>query len=103
MEGGHAGQVYELTGPRLLGFGDVAAELSEATGREVRFTSVTVEEYRKVLAGAGLPGEFADLFTMILDRRNAHLSDGVRRALGRAPRDFAGFARDAAATGVWNA
>jgi uncharacterized protein YbjT (DUF2867 family) len=35
-----------------------------------------------------------------LDGRNAHLGDGVQRALGRPPRDFADFARAAAATGV---
>ncbi|MER5353701.1 NmrA family transcriptional regulator [Kitasatospora sp. NPDC002551] len=99
---GHDGEVYELTGPRLLTFAEVAAELSAATGREIRFTPVTVEEYRAVLAGVGLPGEFADLFTMVLDGRNAHLADGVRRALGREPRDFADYARDAAASGVWN-
>ncbi|MFI6846340.1 MULTISPECIES: NAD(P)H-binding protein [unclassified Kitasatospora] len=101
-EDGHDGRVYELTGPRPLSFADVAAELSAATGREIRFTAVTVEEYRAVLAVAGLPGEFAELFTLILDGRNAHVSDGVRRALGREPRDFAEFARAAAATGVWD-
>jgi len=41
------------------------------------------------------------LFTTVLDGRNAHLADGVQRALGRAPRDFAQYARDAAAAGVW--
>ncbi|WP_406193325.1 NmrA family transcriptional regulator [Kitasatospora sp. NBC_01560] len=101
-EDGHHGEVYELTGPRLLSFADVAAELSAATGREIRFSAVSVEEYRAVLAVAGLPGEFADLFTLILDGRNARLADGVRRALGREPRDFTDFARAAAATGVWN-
>ncbi|MFB7619641.1 NmrA family transcriptional regulator [Kitasatospora sp. NPDC056181] len=100
---GHDGQVYELTGPRLLTFADAAAELSAATGREIRFTAVSVEEYRTVLSAAGLPGDFVDLFTLILDGRNAHLTDGVRRALGRDPRDFAEFARAAAATGVWDA
>jgi len=30
------------------------------------------------------------------------ITDGVQRALGRPPRDFADYARDAAATGVWN-
>jgi hypothetical protein len=43
------------------------------------------------------------LFTEVLDGRNAHLADGVQRALGRAPRDFADFARGAAAAGVWGA
>jgi hypothetical protein len=38
----------------------------------------------------------------VLDGRNAYLSDGVQRALGRPPRDFADFVRDAAATGVWS-
>ena len=38
----------------------------------------------------------------MLDGRNAHLTDGVQRALGREPRDFGEYARDPAATGVWN-
>jgi hypothetical protein len=42
------------------------------------------------------------LFDEVLDGRNAHLADGVRRALGREPRDFGDYARDTAATGVWN-
>jgi hypothetical protein len=42
------------------------------------------------------------LFTTVLDGRNARVTDGVRRALGREPRDFADYARDAAATGVWD-
>jgi hypothetical protein len=42
-----------------------------------------------------------DVFTKVLDGRNAYLSDGVQRALGRPPRDFADYAC-AAATGVWS-
>jgi hypothetical protein len=40
--------------------------------------------------------------SQVLDGRNAHLADGVQRALGREPRDFGDYARDAAATGVWD-
>ena len=32
---------------------------------------------------------------------NAHLADGVQRALGREPKDFADYARATAATGIW--
>ena len=39
-------------------------------------------------------------FTDVLDGRNERLTDGVQRALGRAPRDFADYARATAATGV---
>ncbi|MEO1271542.1 MAG: NmrA family transcriptional regulator, partial [Myxococcota bacterium] len=43
------------------------------------------------------------LFTTVLDGRNAYLTDGVQRALGRPPRDFADYARGVAATGAWDA
>jgi len=97
----HRGQVYELTGPRLLGFADVAAELSRATGRTITYTPITLQQYVEVLRDLGMPPEFAELFNDVLDGRNAHLADGVQRALGRPPKDFADYAREAAATGVW--
>ena len=37
----------------------------------------------------------------VLDGRNESHTDGVQRALGREPRDFAEYARETAATGVW--
>jgi hypothetical protein len=43
------------------------------------------------------------LFTTVLDGRNSHLTDGVQQALGRNPKDFADYARDAAASGAWDA
>lgn len=101
-EPGHDGQVYELSGPRLLGFHEVAKEISAATGRDVVYRPVTAAEYEVMLAREGLPREFVDLFTLILDGRNASVTDGVQRALGREPRDFADFAREAAASGVWD-
>ncbi|WP_405149865.1 NAD(P)H-binding protein [Sphaerisporangium sp. NBC_01403] len=105
-EPGHAGELYELTGPRLLTFADAAAEIAKAAGREVRYEPVAPGQYASLLAGQGVPPEYVmlltDLFTRVLDGRNAHLTDGVRRALGREPRDFADYARDTAATGVWN-
>ena len=102
----HIGQLYELTGPRLLTFTEAAAELSTALGRGVQYLPVTPEEYATELVTYGLSEEEAvgisELFAEVLDGRNSYLTDGVQRALGRPPRDFADFARDAAATGVWN-
>ena len=103
---GHAGKVYELTGPRLLSFADVAAELSRATGRDVRYVPITSAEYAAAAARAGVPLEeiepLTDLFTRVLDGHNAFLSDDVERVLGRRPRDFADYAHDTAATGIWS-
>ena len=102
----HIGQLYELTGPRLLTLTQAAAELSSAVGREVRYVSVTAQEYASELATHGLPEEEAvpisELIAEVLDGRNSHVTDGVQRALGRPPRDFADYARDTAVTGVWN-
>ncbi|OJF11626.1 NmrA family NAD(P)-binding protein [Couchioplanes caeruleus] len=100
-EDGHAGEVYELTGPRLLTFADVAQELSAVTGREIRYTRLTREQFADMLREYGQPAQFAELFDTILDGRNAGLADGVQRALGRQPKDFAGYARATSATGVW--
>ncbi len=104
-EDGHAGELYEVTGPRLMTFAEMAQELAAATGREIRHVPLTFEEFHDGLVQIG--GAFiADVFTGIaretLDGRNASITDGVQRALGREPRDFADFARAAAAAGVWS-
>src|SRR5215510_3937317 len=102
-ESGHAGHIYELTGPGLLTFAEAAAELSAATGREVRYLPVTPEEYAAGAAEAGIPVEeiepLTDLFVRVLDGHNAHLSGDVERVLGRPARDFTDYARGAAAAG----
>ncbi|MCG8443774.1 MAG: NAD(P)H-binding protein [Caulobacterales bacterium] len=104
-EPGHAGEVYEVTGPRLMTFADAAAELSRAAGREIAYVQIPHEAFIAGVAESGAPKEVAwlmdYLFTTVLDGRNAYLTDGVERALGRAPKDFAAYARDTAATGVW--
>ncbi len=102
----HRGQLYEVTGPRLMTFADMAAELSRATGREVRHMPIGFDAFHANIARSG--GDFvADVFTAIaretLDGRNAHVTDGVMRALGRPPRDFRDFARQAARAGAWSA
>ena len=103
-EQGHKGELYEVTGPRLMTFAEMASDLSRAIGQEVRHIPITFEDFHANIAQAG--GDFvADVFTAIaretLDGRNARTTDGVRRALGREPRDFADFAQRAAQTGAW--
>jgi len=103
----HIGQLYELTGPRLLTFAEAIAEIAKASGREIRYLQMPMDEYVVALEQAHLPPDLVALikylFTEVLDGRNAYLTDGVQRALGRAPRDFTDYARSAAASGAWNA
>ena len=104
-EEGHEGELYELTGPRLLTFEEAVNEIALAAGREIRYVPVSMAEFESLLAEHRVPPEFVWLLTYlfgeVLDGRNARVVDGVQRALGREPRDFSEFARDAAATGVW--
>jgi uncharacterized protein YbjT (DUF2867 family) len=103
----HIGEVYELTGPRLLTFAEAVREVSRAVGRGIRYAPISIEEFAAASAEQGVPSEVVEMLTLIfgevLDGRNAHLADGVQRALGREPREFSDYARDAAATGIWNA
>ena len=103
----HVGELYELTGPRLLTFAQAVEEISRATGRDILYVPVSVEEHEAFCREHGVPDEVVELltylFTNVFDGRNAHVTDGVRRALGREPRDFSEYARSAAATGVWDA
>ena len=100
----HRGKLYEVTGPRLMTFAEMATALSQAIGHEIRHIPISFDEFHANVAQAG--GDFvADVFTGIaretLDGRNAHTTDGVMRALGRPPRDFTEFAQNAAHSGAW--
>jgi uncharacterized protein YbjT (DUF2867 family) len=105
-EDGHSGQLYEVTGPRLLTFAEAVAEIAKATGRDISYVQISNEEFSSQMAEHGVPedviGLITYLFDTVLDGRNSSMTDGVQRALGRPPRDFADYARDTAATGIWN-
>ncbi len=81
-------------------------EIARATGRTIRYVQIPHEAFAAGVAEAGLPKDIAwlldYLFATVLDGRNAHVCDGVRRALGREPEDFAEYARRVADAGVWN-
>lgn len=104
-EEGHAGQLYELTGPRLITFKQAMAEVSKATGKPIVYEQISAEEYKAMLTEYQIPEEViwlvSYLFTEVLDGRNESLADGVQRALGRAPRDFSDYVKRTAATGIW--
>lgn len=105
-ETGHEGELYEVTGPRLLTFREAVAEIAKANGKAIHYQRISMEAYAAELAAYDLPADLiwliTYLFTEVLDGRNEKVSDGVERALGRKPVDFAEFARKAAAEGAWD-
>ena len=106
-EEGHGGEIYEVTGPRSLTFAEAVAEIAKASGRELRYETIPVEAFVSGMREHGVPDPMISLlrylFETVLDGRNTETADGVQRALGRAPRDLADYARDAAAAGAWGA
>ncbi len=102
----HLGNTYELTGPELLGFDDVARILSDVTGRSIAYLPVEVDDYAAAAVDAGLPAAdahaYAELFHSITDGRNAHLTPDVDKVLGRPPTTFERFATTTAASGIWD-
>jgi uncharacterized protein YbjT (DUF2867 family) len=107
VEDGHAGQVYEVTGPELLTFGEAVAEIAAATGREIAYQPLPMSVWTAEMGRHGVPAEVVDLlrflFTEVLDGRNESVADGIPRGLGRPARSFREFARRAAAAGAWSA
>ncbi|MFC1795837.1 SDR family oxidoreductase [Pseudomonadota bacterium] len=82
----------------LSGRGEEEAQLCERIVQDsaIEWTVVRASWFAQNFS----EGEFLG---MVLDGRNAQVSDGVERALGRTPADFTEFVRRIAATGAWDA
>lgn len=101
---GHAGQSYEVTGPRALSFGDAAKIIGRAAGRDVHFDG-SADGYLAAMTAVGAPeeqlkGEIA-AFAALRDEGDASPTDVVRRVTGRDPKPFEAYATEAAANGAW--
>lgn len=102
----HNGQTYELTGPRLLTFKEVIAEIAKASGREIIFQDLALEEYIQILREYQVPEDHIwlvnYLFEQVLDGRNSSITNDIEKVLGRKAKDFSAYALETAKTGVWN-
>lgn len=95
---GHEGKAYTLTGPEALTMSQVAAHLSEASGRTIRYVDVPQDASRSAMEQMGAPGWMIDgmleLFGIMKAGYTAAISPHVREVTGNDPRGFAEFARD---------
>ena len=82
---GHAGQLYELSGPEALSLPRTAQLLSRAAGRPVTHREITIDE----AAAAGSAGFERDLFALTFERVHvgsfAVVTDTVERVTGGRP------------------
>jgi uncharacterized protein YbjT (DUF2867 family) len=91
---GHAGAVYELTGPAPTTPRERAAAIGAALGEPLRFVEQTRQEAREQML-AFMPEPVVEGTLAILGEPLAaerRVSPDVERVLGRAPRPFADWA-----------
>ncbi|MEH3131242.1 MAG: NAD(P)H-binding protein [Mycolicibacterium neoaurum] len=105
-EPGHAGKVYELSGPEPMTFAAATELISRATGLPIAYKQVTTDEYVARLVESGTDEQTAEhvaaMFTLMADGGIADTTDGVAAVLGREPRGFTEYVTRAAAAGAWD-
>ena len=53
----HLGELYELTGPRLLTFADAVGEIAEAVGRDIYYVPISLDDFAAAEAAQDAPAE----------------------------------------------
>jgi len=106
LDENHNGKTYELTGPRLLTFKDAVNEIANASGKNIAFQGLSLEEYTQMLKEYQVPDDHIwlvnYLFEQVLDGRNSSVTSDIEKVLGRKAKDFSAYAEETAKTGIWN-
>jgi uncharacterized protein YbjT (DUF2867 family) len=93
---GHAGAMYDITGPEALSYHDVAAKLSSVLSREIAYVDAPDDTVRSALLGVGVDAWFADALVGLFQEYRRSGTDGdasvvtdtVERLTGRPPRSL---------------
>lgn len=94
---GHAGKSYEITGPEVLTFHDVAARFSEVLGEKIEYVPMPMDQFRQRMTGVLEPWHLdavCGLFREIAEIGLDHTTDTFRQLMGREPRSVTQFVRD---------
>lgn len=97
----HAGRAYALTGPRAVGYAEIARRMGAIVGRDVRYEAPAPARFRAGLEAAGVPGwraaDLAAIASAYTDADNRP-ADGVALLAGRPPIPIERFLEDHRAT-----
>ncbi|EKO3906632.1 NmrA family NAD(P)-binding protein [Vibrio fluvialis] len=98
-------RLYEVTGPELLTFQDCVDEISKQLNKEIKFTSVSIDDYLNILKEQNVPEDYQwllnELFTVVFDGRNSNLAYGVEEATGTKPTKFSDYVTKTIEGGYW--
>jgi NAD(P)H dehydrogenase (quinone) len=89
LAGGWNQTIYKLTGSQSYSFGDVAAELTRLSGREVNYKPVEASAFAAQMIGRGVPDQIAQrvvgFMTDIKNGQEDEISPDLEQLLGRKP------------------
>ncbi|WP_328916865.1 MULTISPECIES: NmrA family NAD(P)-binding protein [unclassified Streptomyces] len=92
----HAGARYTLTGPRALGFGEVADIIAAVSGRPVRHQDIDQEAWISGALAAGVPADYAVMLRWltgaVIAGDGSKPTDDIEQVTGRPPTSFREFA-----------
>ncbi len=95
---GHEGKTYELTGPAAISMHDVAAALSNALDKPVKYVDVPPEAARDALLGMEIPewivGANLEFFQKFSEGGGNQVTGEFEGLTGHAPRSYETFAKD---------
>jgi uncharacterized protein YbjT (DUF2867 family) len=96
--GEHAGQVYELNGPEALSYPELAAKITEQSGRAAHYVNIPVSAQRRAMLDAGMPEwqvtALVDLQQYYLNGQGGETDGLLPQLLGRAPITMDEFLRE---------
>jgi uncharacterized protein YbjT (DUF2867 family) len=95
----HAGQKYFLTGREAIGLADLAAALTETTGRTIRYQPISMDAARERWSARGADAQTVGAMLAIAAYQKAggptsRVSDRVEKILGHPPKTVREFVRD---------
>ncbi len=89
LENESANKIYKFTGAEAYSFYDVAAVLTELSGKEVKYTPVDMQTFETNMKEAGTPdfvaGIIANFNTDIKNDQESEVTKDLEMALGRKP------------------
>jgi uncharacterized protein YbjT (DUF2867 family) len=98
--GAHSGKIYELNGPEALNYTELAAKISQAAGREVKYVDIPLDAQRKALLEQQMPewlvNALLELQEYYLGGQGGDVDGLLQDLLGRQPIAMNQFLRESA-------
>lgn len=101
------GKTITVTGPQKRTFKEVTGIIAEAIDKHIQFVPISIDAFKEGMRKAGLPDSYVWLFGYLFKEvlgnpDNQEVSDDIAKVLGRPAKDFESYAKETAATGIWD-